>query len=155
MIAALRGFVLSAVAATIVASIGFTLVAVAGGADGCCAIGFNADTGEALFSQVIFFGPFAVVGVAILALPLTFLLKKFRLEQIWSYAALGFATGYAFGFLALPGVAAWSGPYGRVLLGLWLLSNSSFGFAGAAGGAVWWLAYRKHRASSDAYESLV
>ena len=147
VIAVLKGFVLSTLVAAIIASVGFTLVAVIGGADGCCRIGFDRATGEALSGQILFFGLFAAAGMTVFAGPLTLALKKRHLERAWTYSISGFVIGYAIALMLLmPGRGAWPRVFTAswwLLLGAMLLSMTTFGVAGAAAGLVWWRSYRR------------
>ena len=136
MIAALRGFVLSTVAAAIVASIDFTAVAVIGGADGAK---LSDLTAEGFLSQVLFFGGIAATCFAVLGLPLTVALSKLRAERAWTYLAITFLLGFALTLLIPAPSEMYLDPV------VYLSMTAVGGLPGAVAGLVWWYSYRKRR----------
>lgn len=83
-----------------------------------------------------------VIGVSavVVGLPLTWVLSQSRLEQPWIYPLCGFVTG-----------ALLIGAYGLARESSVGLSSAALPFTllgalpGSICGAIWWLAYRRHR----------
>jgi hypothetical protein len=85
---------------------------------------------------VFLFSVFAIASISMLliALPVTLVLSKVKLERPWAYPTLGFLTGCAvsllFAELPLNGSE-------------WLEVAMVGGMAGAVAGQIWWTAYRR------------
>ena len=85
----------------------------------------------------VLFGFFVGLWVALVALllfgaPTTFILRRLRAESVWTYGALGAASGLAAATLILRDLPS---PF-------WLFVDAAA--SGAVGGIVWWRGYRRH-----------
>ena len=139
MIPALKGYVLSTLAAAITASIFFTAIVASSGADGAK---LSQITGEAVLGQFSMFGRIAAVALGCLGIPLTLVLSKLRAESASTYVIIFFLIGASLTLL----IQAPDQIYRDLFADLSLLAFG--GPPGAVAGLVWWRAYRRAHASS-------